>query len=247
MQINGQDAKSMNFFDLSKLNGLPEELEAKPNVNVQAELRQANEIGDIPFRFASARLSDIDADFAAKVKLFCLNPRDKVFIVFGGVGTGKTTAMTAAMHERKLNGLDCGKYFSIRNLSTRLRTCRSFSARENEEAFIRDLSTVSFLCFDEVGTCLNRAEEREFLEVVLNNRYDNGLPTFIATNLSPSNFKFLIAGVDYTGETDEERKALIEHLDETHPTLNRIKSVVITHALTGKSHRLANTSYTTRG
>lgn len=238
MELNGQNARNLNFFDLQGIDNLPDELEVKSDVvNVSAELQQANIIGNIPFRFAESRLSDVEESLAIKVRTYCLDPKDKVFIIFGGVGTGKTTAMTAAMHERKLNGLDCGKYFSIRNLSTKIRTCRSFTAKENEEMFITDLSTCRFLCLDEIGTCHNRAEEREFLETVLNNRYDNGLPTFIATNLSSNNFKFLIAGVDYAKETKEKQAELCAILDKNHATLNRLKSVAIVHKLLGESFR----------
>lgn len=237
MEFNGTNVADLKMFDNIDLSSLPEELDQTPiNNATRSEMIQANIIANIPQRFAESTFNDIEKELADKVKPFCLNPKtDNVFILFGNVGRGKTTTMSAALHERKIHGMDCGLYYSIHMLSPTLRTCRSYSARENEEAFLIRLSTVSFLCLDEVGTCFNKTEEREFLTTILSARFDNCLPTMIATNLSPYEFKYLIAGV--TPDGTEDQKSLCARLDVENPVLNRIKSVAITHKLMGESFR----------
>lgn len=235
MELNGTDVSELNLFNIDVSN-LPDEL--GETLVSKVDLKQSNIIAEIPFRFAETTLKDIDQTLASKVKDFALSSNnDKVFLLFGSVGMGKTSAMCAAIHERQCNGLDCGLYFSIRFLMPKLRTTRSFSAKENEESFYRRLSTVPFLCLDEIGTCPNRDEEREFLTTILSARYDNCLPTFIATNLSPYKFKYLITGVDGSDKSAEEQKVLCDHLDKTNAMLNRIKSVAIPYTVSGESYR----------
>lgn len=238
MEFNGTNANKLKLFENINLDELPDEIDETVNVNNSADIKLSNCISELPNRFANTTFNDISVELASKVKPFALKQKnDEIFLLFGQIGLGKTSAMAAAIHERQLKGLDCGLYFSIRFLLPRLRTCRSFSAKENEEAFYRRLSTASFLCLDEVGTCADKNEEREFLTTVISARYDNMLPTFISTNLSPNKFKYLITGNDYSDRTVEEQVVLCKDLDKTDPVLNRIKSVAIPYAITGESYR----------
>lgn len=241
MELNNLDAKNFNFDFLKTVDfqKLPEQLETQnTNSSFSLELKQANVIANIPARFATTTFKNLNQSFIPQVKSFSLQPvSDKVLLLFGKVGLGKTSAMAAAIHERRLNGLDCGYYFSIRFLMAKLRTSRSFSAKENEEQLYNFFSTVSFLCLDEIGTSPNVAEEREFLNTVISARFDNMLPTFIATNLTPFEFKCLIAGLDAKTMTLDEQRKRNEMLDKENAVLNRIKSVSIPVVLTGESLR----------
>lgn len=241
MELNNQDAKSFNFDFLSKVDfsKLPEHLDIKnDDTTVISELKQANVISNVPSRFSLTTFKDLKQGFIPQVKSFCLQSvSDKVFLLFGKVGLGKTSAMIAAIHERRLNGLDSGYYFSNRFLMPKLRTSRSFSAKENEEQLYQKFSTVSFLCLDEVGSVPNIAEEREFLNTVISARFDNMLPTFISTNLTPFEFKCLIAGIDAKSMPPDEQRKRNAELDKENAILNRLKSVSIPVVLTGESFR----------
>lgn len=243
MELNSQDAKDFNFDFLKNINfsNLPEQLnetELKNDNAIVSELKQANVISNVPSRFSLTTFKDLNQSFIPQVKSFCLQTiSDKVFLLFGKVGLGKTSAMIAAIHERRLNGLDSGYYFSNRFLMPKLRTSRSFSAKENEEQLYQKFSTVSFLCLDEVGTVPNVAEEREFLNTVIAARFDNMLPTFIATNLTPFEFKCLIAGLDAKSMTRDEQIKRNATLDKENAVLNRLKSVSTPVVLTGESLR----------
>lgn len=242
MEFNNENAKTFKIFDKIDLSDLPEELNIT-QVNqklIDSELTQANVIANIPNRFANTRFKDIaDSALALRVKKFCLKPKtDDVFLIFGQVGLGKTSLMAAAIHERRLNNLDCGLYFSNRFLCQKLRSCKSFTAKESEEDFYKRLSTVSFLCLDEVGAASVPAEEREFLTTIICARYDNLLPTFIVSNLSPFNFRCLIANYTVSERLDtNQQNEISKRLDSENAVLNRLKSVSTAAVLTGVSYR----------
>ena len=202
------------------------------------EIKDCNTVSNIPFRYKNSLFSDFDFGKCGKeVEKFALKPLDNVFLLFGGTGVGKTTLLCSTLHERAIKGLPAGYYFNNRLLMPILRTCRSFSAKENEESLYRRLSTYPFLCIDEVGASSNLKEEGEFLTNLLCARYDNEYPTFIATNLSPNNFKLLICGIDINSVSEPQKNELCRTLDKTNATLNRIKSIAKTYILVGESNR----------
>ena len=100
-----------------------------------------------------------------------------------------------------------------------------------------NLSEYPFLCLDEVGSCTNKMEEAAFLTNLLSARFDNCLPTWIATNMTPIEFKAYLCGVDIHGKSHEELVALSEYLVKTVVILNRIKSVAVEVTLVGESYR----------
>lgn len=246
MELNGKPVEGAlgEIFNKIEKNLTSEEANAaqeKINKALESEkydrLFKSNELAEVPKRFWTARFSDHPDDFTERAKKLCLNPSDRILFLFGNVGRGKTTILCSAIHERAFEGLNGSLYYSILNLEMDLRRCRNFSTDEDEKKFIDRLSSIPFLCIDEVGTCLDPKEEAYFLRRVLCQRYDNQLPTWIATNLSPSSFKALICNVNLDGKTAEERKNICEQLDKENVVLNRIKSVVISHQMVGESFR----------
>ena len=114
---------------------------------------------------------------------------------------------------------------------------RDYKTEDTEEAFLKHLTNVPFLCLDEVGTCPNVQEERSFLSFIISSRYDNMLPTWIATNLTQIEFKGYLCNVSFEGKSHEEQKRLSEELDRTNVIMNRIKSVAVVNVLNGESFR----------
>lgn len=234
MELNGKTPDKTEFFGDIDFSKLPETLEEESEIG---DFKEVNLVSHIPERFKDSTFNDVDSELAEKLKDFALKDSDRIFLLFGESGLGKSTSLSAAIHERSLKNLGAGLYFSIRFLMPVLRSCRSFSSQENELQFYNRICTVPFLCLDEVGTCPVTSEEREFLSTVFATRYDNMLPTFAATNLSPLDFKGLITGVDVNISDSVLRKELSQKMDKEYAILNRIKSVAITHTLTGESYR----------
>lgn len=202
---------------------------------------RSNETAGVPKRFCNVRFSDYPTDFTEKAKELCLSKNtDHILLLFGNTGMGKTTLMCSAIHERAYVGLNGSKYYKMLNLEMDLRRCRNFQNEDDERKFIDELSNIPFLCIDEVGACLDRREEAYFLQRVVCQRYDNKLPTWIATNLLPSQFKALLCNVSLEGKSRQEIQDLCERLDKENAVLNRIKSVIVTHRMVGESFRGGN-------
>lgn len=238
MQINGQpitDVKS--FFKEIDFDSIPEgDIEQVQRCN-EFSIKESNIKSNLPKRFANALFSDYEHSFTEELRSYAVNPDDKIRILIGGVGVGKTHLLASAIHERAMKGLDCGMYFSTITLLPTLRTARSFSAKESEKDFLEKLANTPFLCYDEFGSCSNSKEEAEFASTILKMRYDNALPTFIATNLSPSNFKLYLCGLERGDRSPEEVDKLCKELTESNATLNRVMSIAKAYVIKGNSHR----------
>ena len=240
MTINGQEMKKI---DLQKVFNVqfseqPEETPAEDSRAVKVALRESNLSSNIPNRFAESRFSAFPNEIERNVMNFALKAEnDNAVLLVGPTGTGKTTLSICAMHERAINGMASGLYLSIRYLLPMLRTSRSFTARENEYELLQKYSSTPFLVLDEIGTSPSIAEESEFLRTVIAGRYDNNLPTIFTTNLSPSNFKLLLLGK--TREDFTAPEALSRFLEgcDSDPIVNRLKSIMATYVLDGKSKR----------
>lgn len=216
----------MDFFKDFKFEKVDNELVQKKlaEKNEKAARRlidESNERAHIPLRFKDTFFSGLDGKYTEEFKHFSVEEdNDKVLLVAGPCGTGKTSVLCASLHERALNGLPCGLYMSDRLLTQQIRTSRSFAAKESETDFYERLGSVSFLCIDEVGTSEDLDLERRFLRTVLATRYDNMLPTVISTNYNFKTFKeFLSDG----GDND--------------PIMDRLYSIIIPRVLSGESRR----------
>lgn len=85
------------------------------------------------------------------------------------------------------------------------------------------------------GICENPDEEKNFLRTVILGRYNNRLPLFLSTNLSPVNFKLFLCGQQIMDKDKAKEKCA--ELDAKDPVLNRLKSLALTAVLTGESYR----------
>lgn len=182
---------------------------------------ESNERAHIPSRFKDTLFSGLDCKYTEEFRHFSVEENnDKILLVAGPCGTGKTSVLCASLHERALSGLPCGLYMSDRLLTQNIRTSRSFAAKESETAFYERLGSVSFLCLDEVGTSEDLELERHFLRTIIAIRYDNILPTVLSTNYNFKAFKeFLSDG----GNND--------------PIMDRLNTIVIPRVLGGESRR----------
>ena len=248
MEINGQEVNDVFEKKMQEMmNNITPEVEAEYEKKEQARLEQeawkrievSNDFSGLPKRYWTCRFGDFNyTKETAKAKELCLlDNTDTVLLLFGSTGRGKTTTLASAIHERAYNSIEGSKYFNVRDLELKLRKYRNFNSDEDEETFIRRMSNYPFLCIDEVGTCPNRKEESDFLCEVIGARFDNKLPTWIATNLAPVDFKALICNEDISGKTVEELVSWSEKKDMEHPILNRIKSVAVPLVLVGESFR----------
>jgi len=198
----------------------------------------SNAISNLPKRYQSAMFDNYPSEITETARELCLKENsDTIYLLFGSTGCGKTTTFACAVHERAYVGLGGSYYFTIRDLEAKLRMLRDFKTEDTEEAFLKHLTTVPFLCIDEIGTCPNIQEERNFLSYIISARFDNMLPLWMATNLTPIQFKGFLCNVDFSNKTVGEQKTLSAELDKTNVIMNRIKSVAVVNVLNGESFR----------
>lgn len=184
---------------------------------------EVNENANIPKRFEDSLFEKYGVD--EKIAKFATEKdNDKICVISGTVGQGKTTILCSSIHERCLAGLNAGYYFSNSMLHLTLRSLRSFSSKTSELDFVNKLGSVSYLCLDEVGSDIDSVEELEFLKSVISLRYDNKLPTMIATNLTFSKFRKFILGIPVEEEVQKEE--LVRRSKE-NPFYDRVNSLVI--------------------
>lgn len=204
----------------------------------------SNRNADIPRRFWNASFSKYPSEISEEARELCLKENtDTIFIMYGTTGRGKTTTLCSAIHARAFEGAGSSYYFTMRNLEMVLRRCRTYGTDEDEVSFMRRLSEIPFLCLDEVGTCSNQSEEATFLRNIISARFDNCLPTWIATNLTPIQFKAYLSGMNISelnSKSGEELKKLNDDLTNNVVILNRIKSVAVEETLVGESYRGVN-------
>lgn len=201
----------------------------------------SNRNAEVPRRFWDASFSKYPSAINEKARELCLKENsDTIFIMYGTTGRGKTTTLCSAIHARAFEGVGSSYYFTMRNLEMILRRCRTYGADEDEVTFMKHLSEIPFLCLDEVGTCLNQSDEATFLRNLISARYDNCLPTWIATNLTPIEFKAYLSGMnvfELKDKSNAELKELSDKLTNNVVILNRIKSVAVEETLVGESYR----------
>ena len=112
-------------------------------------------------------------------------------ILVGGVGTGKThlaNAMVKFLY-------DNDKYARRVNLIDMVRSLKATWNKDNEmteEELIDIFTTLDLLIIDEVGIQFNSDTEKLFIFDVINGRYENCLPTVIASNEDIEDVKKII-------------------------------------------------------
>ena len=239
MRVNGVEFEKFDIANILNIKPTKEEPSLYKNAeNEQKIFNDCNMVSDIPKRFFKTSLKNLNSKITTDVQKFCTQKEnDKIFLISGPSRTGKTSILCAAIHERALIGLNGGLYLSMRILSPLLRSARSFSAKENELAIIEKYSTTSFLCLDELGTAENLQEESNFLRTIIALRYDNLLPTMIATNLDILGFKLLLVGKSLTDfKTRVEAESYMTRITSNEPIINRLKEVAEVHFM--KEQRL---------
>jgi len=131
-------------------------------------------------------------------------------LLFGECGLGKT--FLASMVVRECNG----HYVRAYELKDEFEDAKSFRSEISRKDVFKKYATCPLLVIDEIGRSSSK-EEQEFLFHILNDRYENELPTVLVTNMTWSSLK------EYFGA------AIIDRLCENSMSIY----------FTGKSYRSA--------
>lgn len=191
------DISNLNFLDMATIVS-DEEL---TNRNNEQTIRSCNENGHIPLRFSNCRFTDFTKPCTKQIRDFCLEAKsDKICILSGPCGNGKTYLCCSAMHERAVTGLAAGLYLSCRTLKPRIKSTYAYSSPVSEMDIYESCAKTPFLVLDEVGKCTDAQLEWEFITTVIAMRYDNQLPMMMTTNMTFEQFRAFIIGSNGRGD-----------------------------------------------
>lgn len=106
-------------------------------------------------------------------------------LLAGGVGVGKTHEALAAVRALTLSGMRCPWMFTtVADLHAQLRP----GARNDGEVFLRSHCKVALLVLDDIGASKSSEWTEEINYRLINDRYQNELPTLLTTNVPPRQF-----------------------------------------------------------
>lgn len=167
-----------------------------------AELNRKRKVELLESRLKRAGVSDrhFDKTFSSyfadtKEKKFALESMqyfaDKVaegvcknMVLCGSVGTGKTHLCQAAIRYLLENdGKTSVKIMTVTNLIRYYRSSWQKETDYTEQDIIDELSNLNLLIIDEVGVQGGTDNELNIMFEIINNRYENKLPTVIISNL----------------------------------------------------------------
>ena len=135
---------------------------------------------------------------------------DETFLLYGQFGTGKTHLGCSIIRE-------CGGLYTTSfKLLIEYETCTDFKAKETKIQMLEKYSKEPVLVIDEIGRGIKENTEREILSYIINQRYENELPTVLITNMDKAKlcnflgkaifdrFKECCVSVEFTGESKRQ-------------------------------------------
>lgn len=128
----------------------------------------------IPKKYQEAEFSKIPKNIRTKLSSL----KDKGLYMWGSCGTGKTYICYAIFKEGRAKGMD----IMIKNFPMFL---SQIKGKDNINDEVRDLASYKgVLILDDVGAEKMTEWVSEAMYIIINTRYENCLPTILASNLS---------------------------------------------------------------
>ena len=140
---------------------------------------------------------------------FAKSPKNRVLIMCGKNGNGKTHLGTAVVYESIFNGLG-GCYITSSNLCIKYESAIGYKTKMSREEIVDFYSTVQgVLVIDECCKYFVNPDLEKFLLIqIICNRYENNLPTVLISNANKKEF------LDFLG------KAVFDRFTEVCTTLD---------------------------
>lgn len=142
------------------------------------------------------------------VKDFTLDPKNKILLLCGNNGNGKSHLLCGIVRE-------CGgEYITSSQLCVEYEAATSYHSKRTREEILKYYSTVKMLVIDECGKyTLNEKVEQFLLAYIFSTRYENDLATGAATNAEKKDF------IEFLGKSVYDRfTEVCTTLDFTEPS-----------------------------
>ncbi len=174
--------REVEFYEMKRMDGLERQRRTR-----LLEHYRSDDSG-VGMKFWDMELSDFMADTPERksaleaVKRFIAEPGNRIMLFCGSYGTGKT--MLESLCVRELGGC----YITAFRLCTEFASGSDFKSKRSKLQVLDFYSRLPFLAVDE----LEDAGDVLALRNIVMERYENGLPTAIATNMGKADtVKFL--------------------------------------------------------
>ncbi|MGB0218797.1 MAG: ATP-binding protein [Sinimarinibacterium flocculans] len=154
-------------------------------------VRALSEAG-IPAKFAAARMAQLEAPFAHRVRVWVdaatAGKSSGPLVLAGSVGVGKSHAAAAAMRAWIVRARQAARYTTASDYSAVVRDCWRRDADQSESRVEQRHAEVALLVLDDLGA--GRAIDSEILQGLISARYAAGrlATTIISTNIAPAGF-----------------------------------------------------------
>ena len=171
---------------------------------IEASRIHRHENSQIPLRFKTRRLDNyvVENDGQARALGICRSyaeswpkvSKDGTGLIFSGkAGSGKTHLACSIAHEVIEQGGNV-QFATVAEVMRKIKSSFSKDAETTEQELINHFSNMQLLILDEVGMDYGTDFNKALIFEILNNRYENMLPTILLTNLDAQ------ALVEYMGE-----------------------------------------------
>ena len=184
-----------------------------------AELYEAYKNSGVPKKFLKESLDTFkvqnnnDALILATVKDFCKYPKNKILLLLGNKGTGKTHLGCGAVREIG------GTFIMSEDLCVEYDSASDFNSKRTRAEVLKYYSSRKLLVIDELQKyAVNAKLEEWIISYLIRMRYENNLPTIIITNETKASFaKFIGSAVidrlneccislEFTGESHRQKE-----------------------------------------
>jgi DNA replication protein DnaC len=160
-----------------------EEYWAKVEQDRKADALERYKASGVPAKFYEESFetfaTDTDAMKVVKTRVieFAEKPRNRILILCGENGNGKTHLASSVIRE-------CGGVFVVSSmLCVQYDSATSFKAKRSREEILNYMSTCKMLVIDDCGKYpLNPELEKFLLSYIISARYSNNLPLVLTTN-----------------------------------------------------------------
>jgi DNA replication protein DnaC len=223
--MNDSEPKKLSF-NLEAItvcdNNKVELYEKKLNEIKKQEAYERYKNSGVPAKFFDTSLDTFIAETEeekknlATVKDFINDPQNKILLLCGNNGNGKSHLLSGITRE-------CGgEYITSSQLCVEYEAATSFHSERTREQILKHYTTVSMLVIDECGKyTVNEKLEQFILAYVFCGRYENDLPSAAATNGDKKGF------IEFLGKSVFDRfTEVCTTLDFTGPSKRQARRTI---------------------
>lgn len=156
-----------------------EEADAEQKNETRKQIILSGDFMSIPKRFRSATLGDFN-------NYYDYRPRESVLLT-GNCGLGKTHLAVALAKKAFLLSKDTltqKGFFNFTVIGNKVKSSFHDKSVSSMESIVNEICKVPFCILDDIGITGDKGTAFEALYVIVNERYENMLPTIYTTNLT---------------------------------------------------------------